>query len=142
LRISTLALREVMAASPTLTDTLLRYVHVSRVQANYTAVAAGCGKIRERLARGLWMCHDRVRDDQLRVTHDFLALLLGVQRPGVTVALHELEGKSLIGGRAMVRILGRNGLHRAANGYYGSAEAAYDQIIGWRNGPGAFSYPM
>jgi CRP-like cAMP-binding protein len=130
LRISTLAMREVIAASPTLTDTLLRYVHVFLVQANHTAVAAGCGKIHERLARGLLMWHDRVRDDQLSVTHDFLALLLGVQRPGVTVALHELEGKGLIRStRNMVRILDRNGLHRAANGYYGSAEAAYDQII-------------
>ncbi|MEA2918070.1 MAG: hypothetical protein QOJ15_10151 [Bradyrhizobium sp.] len=46
------------------------------VQANHTAAAAGCGKIHERLARGLLMWHDRVRDDQLRVTHDFLACSL------------------------------------------------------------------
>src|SRR5437762_108923 len=82
-----LALREVMASSPTFTGTLLRYVHVFMVQANHTAIAAGRGKIHERLARGLLMWHDRVRDDQLSVTHDFLALLLGVRRPGVTVAL-------------------------------------------------------
>ncbi|MEA2801105.1 MAG: hypothetical protein QOE49_1200 [Rhodospirillaceae bacterium] len=131
LRISSLALREVMATSPTFTDTLLRYVHVFLVQANHTAVAAGCGKIHERLARGLLMWHDRVRDDRLSVTHDFLALLLGVQRPGVTVALHELEGEGLIRStRNMVRILDRSGLQRAASGYYGSPEAAYDHAIG------------
>jgi len=142
LRISSSALREIMATSPTFTDTLLRYVHVFLVQANHTAVAAGCGKIHERLARGLLMWHDRVRDDQLSVTHDFLALLLGVQRPGVTVALHELEGEGLIRStRNMVRILDRSGLQRAANGYYGGPEAAYDHLIG-----GALvrprSYPM
>ena len=131
LRISSSALREIMATSPTFTDTLLRYVHVFLAQANHTAVAAGCGKIHERLARGLLMWHDRVRDDQFSVTHDFLALLLGVQRPGVTVALHELEGEGLIRStRNMVRILDRSGLQRAANGYYGSPEAAYDQAIG------------
>ena len=129
-RISTPALREVMASSPTFTDTLLRYVHVFMVQANDTAIAAGRGKIHERLARGLLMWHDRVRDDQLSVTHDFLALLLGVRRPGVTVALHELEGKGLIRAtRNMVLILDRGGLQRAAQGYYGTPEAEYDHSI-------------
>ena len=130
-RISTPALREVMASSPTFAETLLRYVHVFMVQANHTAIAAGCGKIHERLARGLLMWHDRVRDDELSVTHDFLALLLGVRRPGVTVALHELEGKGLIRSRRnMVRILDRGGLQRAARSYYGTPEAEYDRSIG------------
>ena len=141
-RISARALREVMALSPTLTDTLLRYVHVFLVQANNTAVAAGCGKIHERLARGLLMWQDRIRDDQLKVTHDFLALLLGVRRPGVTLALHELEGKGLIRStRNMVRIRNRSGLERAANAYYGGAEVAYDQTIGDGQGLPRF-YPM
>jgi CRP-like cAMP-binding protein len=130
-RISTPALREVMARSPTFAETLLRYVHVFMVQANHTAIAAGRGKIHERLARGLLMWQDRVRDDELSVTHDFLALLLGVRRPGVTVALHELEGKGLIRStRNMVRILDRGGLQRAARGYYGAPEAEYDRSIG------------
>ena len=129
-RISTPALRQVMASSPIFAETLLRYVHVFMVQANHTAIAAGRGKIHERLARGLLMWHDRVRDDELSVTHDFLALLLGVRRPGVTVALHELEGKGLIRStRNMVRILDRGGLQRAARGYYGTPEAEYDHLI-------------
>jgi CRP-like cAMP-binding protein len=129
-RISTPALRQVMASSPTFKDTLLRYVHVFMVQATHTAIAAGRGKIDERLARGLLMWHDRVRDDQLSVSHDFLALLLGVRRPGVTVALHKLEGKGLIRStRNMVRILDRAGLQRAARGYYGTPEAEYDRSI-------------
>ena len=129
-RISTPALHDVLARSPAFTDTLLRYVHVFMVQANQSAIAAGCGKIHERLARGLLMWHDRVRDDELSVTHDFLAFLLGVRRPGVTVALHELEGKGLIRStRNMVRILDRAGLQRAACGYYGAPEAEYDHCI-------------
>ena len=65
------------------------------------------------------------------VTHDFLALLLGVRRQGVTVALHELEGRGLIRStRGEVRILDREGLERAASGFYGIPEAEYARLIG------------
>ena len=57
------------------------------------------------------MWDDRVQPDAVTVTHEFLALLLGVRRQGVTIALHELEGKGLIRStRSQVRILDREGL--------------------------------
>ena len=131
LRISRPALREVMAASRSLTDTLLRFVHAFMVQSCHTAIAGGRGKIDERLARGLLMWHDRVRDDEFFVTHEFLALLLGVRRQGVTVALHDLEGKGLIRSkRNTIRILDRGGLQRTANGFYGIPEEEYDRALG------------
>ena len=130
-RIASPTLRELMAESRSLSDTLLRFAHVFMIQSNQTAIAAGCGKIEERLARGLLMWHDRIRDDELFVTHEFLALLLGVRRQGVTVALHELEGKRLIKStRNMVRILDRAGLQREANGFYGIPEEAYARALG------------
>jgi len=62
------------------------------------------------------MWHDRIREAELFVTHEFLALLMGVRRQGVTVALHELEGKGLIRStRNRVRIIDRAGLERKAN---------------------------
>lgn len=132
-RLPTAALRRAIAGSRTLNDALLRFVHVFMIQGNQTAIAAGRGKIDERLARGLLMWHDRVREDSFLVTHDFLALLLGVRRPGVTVALHELEGKGLIRStRSMVHILDRRGLERAAHGFYGIPEAEYERSIGAR----------
>lgn len=42
------------------------------------------------------MWHDRVESNEFPTTHELLALLLGVRRAGVTVALHELEGRGLI----------------------------------------------
>ena len=130
-RIATPALHKAMAASPTLTATLLRYVHVFVAQASQTALANGRGKLDERLARWLLMWHDRLHDDNLTTTHEFLALLLGVRRQGVTVALHDLEGRGLIRStRSLVRILDRHGLQRAANGFYGAPEAEYDRAIG------------
>ena len=130
-RIATPALRQAMGASPALTAALLRYIHVFIAQASQTALANGRGKLDERLARWLLMWHDRLRDDNLTITHEFLALLLGVRRQGVTVALHDLEGKGLIKStRSLIKILDRAGLQHAANGFYGLPEAEYDRAIG------------
>ena len=131
MRLSTKSLRELMGASRSLTATLLRYVNVFMVQGSQTALANGRGRLDERLARWLLMWHDRVLADELIITHEFLAVLLGVRRQGVTVALHELEGKGLIRStRSHVRVLDRDGLQQAANGFYGIPEAEYDRSIG------------
>jgi CRP-like cAMP-binding protein len=139
MRLPTEALRDLMKVSRSLTTTLLRYVNVFMVQGSQTALANGRGRLDERLARWLLMWHDRVLADELIITHEFLALLLGVRRQGVTVALHELEGKGLIRStRSHVRVLDRDGLQKAANGFYGIPEAEYDRAIGVIHGrPGS-----
>jgi hypothetical protein len=65
--------------------------------------------------------------------------LLGVRRQGVTVARHVLEGRGLIRStRGEVRILDREGLERAASGFYGIPEAEYARFIGAESNRGAF----
>jgi CRP-like cAMP-binding protein len=131
LRVPTESMREAMNASSAFSTVLLRYVHVFMVQSSQTALANGRGKLDERLARWLLMWHDRLRTDSLTITHEFLALLLGVRRQGVTVALHTLEGRGLIRStRGLIRILDRDGLRLAANGFYGIPEDEYDRSIG------------
>jgi CRP-like cAMP-binding protein len=131
LRISTESLREMMEASPSLTATLLRYVNVFMVQGSQTALANGRGRLDERLARWLLMWDDRVQPHTVVATHQFLALLLGVRRTGVTETLHALEGKGLIRStRGDVRILDREGLELAASGFYGIPEAEYARSMG------------
>jgi hypothetical protein len=77
------------------------------------------------------MWQDRIGENGLVVTHEFLSILLGVRRSGVTVALHVLESQSLIKAtRTLIRVLDRRGLHAAANGFYGIPEAEYDRLIG------------
>jgi CRP-like cAMP-binding protein len=132
MRLPTETLRDLMGTSRSLTSTLLRYVSVFMVQGSQTALANGRGRLDERLARWLLMWHDRVLADDLIITHEFLAVLLGVRRQGVTVALHELEGRGLIRStRSHVRVLDRDGLQQAANGFYGIPEAEYDRSIGY-----------
>ena len=60
----------------------------------------GCYPLEQRLARWLLMCHDRVAGDDLSTTHEFLSLMLGVRRAGVTGALQALEDRGTISIRA------------------------------------------
>jgi CRP-like cAMP-binding protein len=133
LRLPSPVLRRAMRSSTTLTTLLLRYVHVFMMQSSQTALANGRARLNERLARWLLMWHDRLRTPNLTVTHEFLGLLLGASRQGVTVALHELEGQGLIRGtRNLIRVVDRKGLMELADGFYGVSEAEYDQTIGRR----------
>jgi CRP-like cAMP-binding protein len=142
MRISTKSLQEMLATSRSLTATLLRYVNVFMVQGSQTALANGRGRLDKRLARWLLMWDDRVQPDTVAVTHEFLALLLGVRRQGVTVALHELEGKGLIRStRGAVGILDREGLKLAASGFYGVPEAEYARSMGAGRGRNPDSIP-
>ena len=77
------------------------------------------------------MCDDRVSHGRLAITHEFLGLMLGVRRPGVTVALQELEGRRLIRAtRGQIVLLDRAGPIVLADGGYGEAEAEYERLIG------------
>lgn len=125
------ALAEAMAASPTLRPFLLRYVHSLSIQTSFTALGNARSKLQERLARWLVMCADRVPGERLALTHDYLSIMLGVRRPGVTVALQILEGKGVIRNhRGEITIRNREELIAIANGSYGVPEAEYERLIG------------
>ena len=117
-------LRDAQARSVTLSRDFLRYAHLFLVQTSQTALSNGRSKIDERLARWLLMAHDRADSDQLKLTHDFLATMLGVRRPGVTVALSLLERQGLIQvHRGVISLIDRKGLEELSNGAYGAPEA-------------------
>lgn len=117
--------------SRSLRELLLRYAHVAAVQAGYTALSNAVHSIDRRLARWLLMCRDRLPSDTLHLTHEFLAIMLGVRRPGVTNALHVLEGQLLVRGeRGRITIRDRAGLEAFAGDAYGAPEAEYRRLIG------------
>ena len=82
-----------MEKSRSLHAVLLKYVKVFISQISETALANGRSKIEQRLARWLLMADDRLDGAELPLKHEFLAMMLGVRRPGVTEAIHTLEGK-------------------------------------------------
>jgi CRP-like cAMP-binding protein len=117
-RIAAGALRDAIGASVSLHQVMLRYAHTFLVQTSQTALANARSKIEERLARWLLMAADRV-EGELALTHEFLAIMLGVRRSGVTTALQELERTALIAHRrGFVTILDRKGLEECSNGTY------------------------
>jgi CRP-like cAMP-binding protein len=119
LRISAANLRQADERSPTLHRAMLRYAHGFLLQTTTTALANGRSKIEERLARWLLMADDRIDADKLPLTHEFLSIMLGTHRPGVTIALQALETKGLIETRrGSITILNRGALERKSNGTY------------------------
>jgi CRP-like cAMP-binding protein len=128
--ISADALCEAVRQSNSLAECLLRFAHVFSVQSAYTALANAQGKIEERLARWLLMAQDRIEADELGITHEFLALMLGVRRAGVTTALQQLEKKGLVAtARGAVTVKDRVGLQECANGLYGTPEAEFERLF-------------
>jgi len=118
-RISAAQLRKAIAASVPLHHVLLAFVHSFMTQTTQTVLANGRSKIEDRLARWLLMAQDRVDGNELPLTHEFLAVMLGVRRSGVTIALQELERKGLIAHRrSVITVVDREGLEHSANGTY------------------------
>ena len=90
------AFRDAMESSAELRTILLRYTQAFMVQTSHTAVANARGSVEERLARWMLMAHDRVDGDDISLTHEFMAVMLGTRRPGVTEAVQALSRKELI----------------------------------------------
>src|SRR5580698_6547993 len=124
-------LRKAMKASDSLHAVLLKYVQVFMVQTTHTAIANARAHINRRLARWILMAHDRTGDKMLPLTHEFLALMLGVRRSGVTEALQSLTRRGLIEtGRNQIVVLNRNGIEKLAGSSYGVPEKEYRRLIG------------
>jgi CRP-like cAMP-binding protein len=123
IRIPADKLREAISQSRSLERALLSFAHAFLNQTASTALSNGTATLEERLARWLLMANDRLRGDEVPLTHEFLSLMLGVRRAGVTVALHYLEHRALIRlARKQIVITDRKGLEAAANGAYHKPE--------------------
>ncbi|MBY2966285.1 Crp/Fnr family transcriptional regulator [Rhizobium leguminosarum] len=121
----------VLAAFPAVNDLFLQYMHCCDIQLAQSALANGRYNMHERLARWLLMCHDRLNGNDLPLTHEFLALMLGVRRSGVTNELHVIEGmRAIRSTRANVKVLDRERLEEIAAGSYGIPEREYERLIG------------
>lgn len=116
---------------PELNRLLMRYAHSFAVQCSQTALMNGKAVLSRRLARWILMADDRTPGRDFYITHEFLALMIGVRRASVTQALHLLEGKGLIRSeRARIQVLDRIGLEEEAAWAYGTAEAEYKRLFG------------
>ena len=124
-----------MKQSWPLADVLLKFAYAFLIQVAHSALANGRFTIEARLARWLLMAHDRVERDDVALTHEFLSMMLGVRRPGVTTALNTLESNGVIRAtRGHISICDRRRLERIAGACYGVPENELAHV-GLRHSP-------
>jgi CRP-like cAMP-binding protein len=131
LRMDAADLREELERLPTLRTLLLRYALVHHGQVVRTAACNGRHHTAERLARWLLMAHDRANGEEFAMTHEFLSMMLGVQRAGVTIAAGQLQKAGFIRyERGRIEVTDRPGLESAACDCYGMVRRAQDRLLG------------
>lgn len=114
-RVPSLSVQQVFQELPDLLFRFGRFAVVNRLQISQTAACNRLHEINKRLARWLLMAQDRVQDGLIRMTHDFLATMLGTDRGSVTEAAVGLHKRRLIEySRGSVRILNRKALEKAS----------------------------
>ncbi len=120
-----------MDESATLRRLLLRYAQAFTIQATHTAAANARATIEARLARWILMAHDRVPGNEMRLTHEFLAVMLGVRRAGVSETIQALTRRGVIRSpkSGLIVMVDREALKGIAGTFYGVPEREYDRLI-------------
>ncbi len=135
-RVATDAFLETLNRNPDFRALLLRYALAFHFQVSQTAACNGRHQVEQRLARWLLMAHDRADGETFPMTHEFLSLMLGVRRAGVTVAAGALQRAGYIRyDRGSIEIVERPGLEAGACDCYDVARREFERLLG----PGAGS---
>src|SRR6266446_3843420 len=131
LRMRAATFREQLEQSPQMRAVLLRYTHVFFNHIALTAACAHFHSLEQRCCRWLLMTHDRMPSDTFLLTHEFLSMMLGVRRAGVSVAAGALQRAGLIRyQRGRITILDRKGLEERACECYAVTKAEFDRLLG------------
>jgi CRP-like cAMP-binding protein len=130
LRLTVTALRSALKPESALDRVLRRYAAYALRSAYQTVACNAVHSAEQRMCRWLLTSQDRVGNRQLKMTHEFLAQLLGVRRQTVTVIVGTLQAAGCIASqRGVVRILNRRGLEGCCCECYEVARSLYDQIV-------------
>jgi CRP-like cAMP-binding protein len=130
-RIDAQAFRGALDEEPSLRSLLFRYLEAMVAQVSQTAACNGRHDLEQRLARWLLMAHDRAESDDLQITQEFLALMLCVYRPSVSVTASTLQRAGMIRyGRGHITILDRDALEATSCDCYRVVKARFAQLLG------------
>ncbi|HEV7906453.1 MAG TPA: Crp/Fnr family transcriptional regulator [Pyrinomonadaceae bacterium] len=122
-------LREEFKRGGILQEALLRYTQSLLLLTSQVAACNRAHSVEERLARWLLMSQDRCLSPDLPLTHEFLSMMLGVRRAGVTVAALALQAEGLIHyTRGRIQITNREGLEEYACECYAMVKAEFDCV--------------
>jgi CRP-like cAMP-binding protein len=130
-RMEARAFRAALEEEPALRTLLLRYLEAMSSQVSQTAACNGRHDLEQRLARWLLMAHDRVGGDEFQITQEFLALMLCVYRPSVSVVASTLQRAGMIRyGRGHITIVDREALEATACDCYRVVKRRFERLLG------------
>jgi CRP-like cAMP-binding protein len=131
LRMKAAVFAKELAQSASMRKVMLHYAHAFFNQVAQSAACNQLHSLRQRCCRWLLMTHDRMGSDEFLLTQEFLAMMLGVQRSGVSAAASALQRADLIRYvRGNVTILDRAGLEHQTCECYGIAKREFDRLLG------------
>jgi len=129
-RIKKDSLQRLMAEDAALHDALERYIHFYVAAFAQTAACNRLHYLEERCCRWLLIAHDNARADTFPLTHEFLSMMLGVQRAGVSIAANDLQKAGLIKYRhGQISIINRSGLEDGACECYRAMATEFDKVF-------------
>lgn len=109
---------------------LLRYTQALVTQISQTAVCNRLHPVERQLCRWLLLSHDRLQTDELVMTHEMIANMLGTRREGVTIAAGKLQDAGLITYyRGRIKIINRTGLEAAVCECYKVVKDEFDRLL-------------
>jgi CRP-like cAMP-binding protein len=115
---------------PALFQLLLRYSEARQAHLMQSTACNGHHSVEQRLARWILMAHDRTEGDELRLTHEFLSIMLCVQRQSVTVAARALQRAGLIRyAQGHIVVLDRAGLEDASCACYRAVQDRFEEVL-------------
>jgi CRP-like cAMP-binding protein len=130
LRIGTEILRRELGVSPSLREMLLRYVQALFAQVTQSAACNVRHSLNQRLARWLLMANDCADSSEVRLTHEFLSMMIAVRRPGITHALGELKSAGVVtASRGCIIIRDRKKLEAIACECYRTVKEEYERLL-------------
>lgn len=122
--------RTAASAESNLKKILKAYVQALFAQVSQNVACATSHDVRQRTARWLLEAHDRVREEPFRLTQEFLAEMLGVTRPSVSVAAGQLQGEGLIAYRkGTITVLNRTALEESACECFLAVKGQYERFL-------------
>ena len=130
LRIASRDLLSAISGRPSIFRPLGLFAHTLMVQLAQSIYTNAVFNVEARLARWILMTQDRTDGDEVLLTHEFLSMMLGIRRPGVTSAIHALEGMgSIRNTRGRIEVRSRERLIELAGDAYRVAEDEYERVM-------------
>jgi CRP-like cAMP-binding protein len=124
------AFKQALQEHSELRDMVQRYTVAMINQITQSTACNHLHTVQERMCRWLLMTHDRVGEDEFKLTQEFLALMLGVRRPSVTVSAGKLQKAALIRYQhGRIRVLDRAGLEAKSCECYEVVRREFDRLL-------------